>query len=693
MKQSIKFLFFIFISISSLFAQTKKRVACIGDSVTKGYNLANGKSYPAQLQELLGEGFLVGNFGKNGATLLEKGHNPYLKSEELKDALEFSPDIVVISLGLNDTDPRNWPNYKLDFTKDYNKLVSLFKQDNPNIEIYVCQMTPIFSGHARFLSGTRDWYNQIQKNIEDIAILNNYRLIDNKTPLASRIDLFDDYLHPNEHGAKLLAENVWKHIVPVRQKLSVSNTIGSNMVLQRDEKVSIYGKASSKEKVILELENKTYSTQADELGNWEVDINPHSAGGPYLIKIKTDQDSILLKNILFGDVYLASGQSNMAFPLKLVKNSEPLIGNASLNNQIRIFKNKNLVETNNSEWSTDVLKRVNDLEFFTGSWETLNAENSSNFSAIAYSFALDIHQDTKVPVGIIELAVGGSNTESWISRECLESNDLLAGYIHTWRKSDFIQDFCKERAGVNLKQSNIKHQRHPYDPSYNFEAGLVKWKNTNIKAVLWYQGESNAHNVELHEQLFKTLVHSWRKNFAESGNVKDKLPFYVVQLSGIDRPSWPYFRDSQRLICSEIANVFMAVSSDLGDSLDVHPKDKIPIGIRLSNLVKKHEFGKNINSDTPQPIRAYPRKNNLFVIEFNNAKNIKVIDGKEAKGFQGMENNGDLEELHVKEIKGNKVILYNPKSLTKIYYGYQPFTRANLVNEESVPVSTFSIKN
>lgn len=150
MKQSIKFLFFIFISISSLFAQTKKRVACIGDSVTKGYNLANGKSYPAQLQELLGEGFLVGNFGKNGATLLEKGHNPYLKSEELKDALEFSPDIVVISLGLNDTDPRNWPNYKLDFTKDYNKLVSLFKQDNPNIEIYVCQMTPIFSGHARF---------------------------------------------------------------------------------------------------------------------------------------------------------------------------------------------------------------------------------------------------------------------------------------------------------------------------------------------------------------------------------------------------------------------------------------------------------------------------------------------------------------------------------------------------------------
>ncbi|COW87527.1 Uncharacterised protein [Mycobacterium tuberculosis] len=137
----------------------------------------------------------------------------------------------------------------------------------------------------------------------------------------------------------------------------------------------------------------------------------------------------------------------------------------------------------------------------------------------------------------------------------------------------------------------------------------------------------------------------------------------------------------------------MAVSSDLGDSLDVHPKDKIPIGIRLSNLVKKHEFGKNINSDTPQSIRAYPIKDNLFVIEFNNAKNIRVLDGKEALGFQGMDNNGEFEELHVNEIKGNKVVLFNPKSLSKIYYGYQPFTRANLVNEESVPVSTFSIKN
>ncbi|WFB63219.1 GDSL-type esterase/lipase family protein [Sphingobacterium sp. WM] len=691
MRLSIKILFLFILSINFLFAQQKKKVACIGDSVTKGSNLAKGKTYPEQLQQLLGDGYEVRNFGRNGATLLEKGHNPYLKSEELEAALAFKPDMIVISLGLNDTDPRNLPNYQIDFQRDYNKLISLFENENPKVEVFVCEISPIFSGHPRFLSGTRDWYWDIKKEIEAVAVIHFHKLVDLYSPLAFRIDLFDDYLHPSEQGAEIIAKTIFDRIVPVRQKLSVHESIGSHMVLQRNQTNRIKGKANAGQTVFIEMKGGTTLSNADKEGEWAMDVDAMPAGGPYRMKIRTDQDSIILEDILFGDVFLASGQSNMAFPLKEANGSKELIKEASKHNNIRIFKNKVLKETNNEEWDEVTLKKVNDLEYFSGNWEKLTAENAANFSAIAFSFAEALEQEMKVPIGIIELAVGGSNTESWIPRRSLEEDPLLATYIHGWRKSDFIQDFCRNRAEVNLKKSKVKNQRHPYEPAYNFEAGYNKWKDTSLKGVLWYQGESNAHNVELHEHLFKTLIDSWRANYKPFLGKRERLPFYTVQLSSIDRPSWPKFRDSQRKLSNELKDVYMAISSDVGDSLDVHPREKLIIGNRLANLVLKHQFGKDNNADSPQPIYSY-RKERQHEIRFSHAKQLRAVGSKEVIGFQAKDENGNLVDLRVVEIKGNSVILENPKGLTEIYYGYKPFSRANLVNEEGVPVSTFSIK-
>lgn len=691
MRLSIKLLFLFILSFNFLFAQQKKRVACIGDSVTKGSNLAKGKTYPDQLQQLLGDGYEVGNFGRNGATLLEKGHNPYLKSEELEAALAFKPDLVVINLGLNDTDPRNWPNYQMDFQKDYNKLISLFKNGNPKVEVYVCENTPIFSGHPRFLSGTRDWYWDIKGEIGAVAVRHYHKLVDLYPPLAFRIDLFDDYLHPSEQGAEIIAKTIFDRIVPVKQKLSVNESIGSHMVLQRDQTNRIKGKANARQAVVIEMDGGTYLSNAEVSGEWGIDIPTMPSGGKYRMKIYTDQDTIILEDILFGDVFLASGQSNMAFPLKDANGSKELIKEASKHNGIRIFKNKVLKETNNEEWDEATLKKVNDLEYFSGKWEKLTAENAANFSAIAYSFAEALGQETQVPIGIIELAVGGSNTESWIPRRSLEDDPLLATYIHGWRKSDFIQDFCRNRAEVNLKKSMVKNQRHPYEPAYNFEAGYNKWNDASLKGILWYQGESNAHNVELHEHLFKTLIASWRENYKPFLGKRERLPFYTVQLSSIDRPSWPKFRDSQRKLSNELKEVYMAVSSDLGDSLDVHPREKLIIGKRLANLVLKHEFGKDNNADSPQPIYSYENED-IHEIRFSHAKQLRAMGSNEVTGFQAKDEDGNLVDLKVVEIKGNSVFLENPRGLMEIYYGYKPFSRANLVNEEGVPVSTFSIK-
>src|SRR5690606_5131642 len=132
----------------------------------------------------------------SGATLLQNGHNPYNKTKAYQDALAFEPDIIVIALGLNDTDPRNWPNYHNEFESDYADLIADVREINPNVEVYVCSMTPIFSGQRRFLSGTRDRSDRIQSHIPQIVAANNNHFDGNHTVLAARIDLFDGQLHP-----------------------------------------------------------------------------------------------------------------------------------------------------------------------------------------------------------------------------------------------------------------------------------------------------------------------------------------------------------------------------------------------------------------------------------------------------------------------------------------------------------------
>jgi sialate O-acetylesterase len=247
---------FIFLLFSAFcFAQSPIKVACIGNSVTYGYGHANPNetSYPQQLSKLLGDGYKVGNFGKSGATLLNKGHRPYTQQPECKAALEFAPDIAVIHLGLNDTDPRNWPNYKDEFIPDYMALIDTLRDINPAVKVYVCRMTPIFHWHRRFKSGTRDWYWQIQSTIEDIAKLSQSELIDLQEILYNRPDLMPDALHPNTEGAGLIAQRVYGHISGNFGGLQMPTIYSDHMVIQRGVPFRLSGTTNAGKTVVAKL--------------------------------------------------------------------------------------------------------------------------------------------------------------------------------------------------------------------------------------------------------------------------------------------------------------------------------------------------------------------------------------------------------------------------------------------------------
>ena len=663
----------------------KVKVACIGNSVTYGYKLPDPstQSYPALIQQMLGEKYEVKNFGHSGATLLRKGHNPYFKTKEFKEALQFNADVAIIHLGLNDTDPRNWNNYRNEFKSDYAWLIDTLRKSNSKIAIYICLLTPIFNDHPRFRSGTREWFWEIQNTIPSIAQANHTGLIDLHTPLYFHPNLFPDALHPDKEGAAILAKTVYSSITGDYGGLQVSRVFQDNMVLQRNVPVPFFGTANTNETVTVSFNGKSKKGNADANGKWKIFFDALPAGGPFTANIKTGNKEIRLSNILMGDVWLCAGQSNMAFPLQQSSETKS-VQKEMVNSNLRLFAMNAVAETDNVAWDTATLRAVNQLQYFSGRWQNSDATTAPAFSAVAWYFGNKIQQDQNIPVGLIQVAVGGAPIVSFMERHSMEFDNYLLDELYDWKKSDFLMPWVRERASKNLELSNDARQRHPYEPCYIYEAGISQFISTPVTGILWYQGESDAHSIELYDYNFRHLISQWRELW------KRNLPVYFVQLSAIDRPSWPYFRDMQRQISLTVSNVYMAVSSDLGDSLNVHPRQKKPVGERLAKLALKYSYHKNIVAEGPS-VKSAVQQGNMIRISFAHSKKLQTRNHEKLTGFQVQNEKGESFTPRA-EIKNNTVLLYlnTNENIVKVLYAYLPFTRANLENEANLPAGTFS---
>ena len=714
------------------------RVACVGNSVTYGYGLANrGRdAYPVRLQAMLDSAygvnrFEVGNFGHSGSTLLRKGHRPYMNLPEFRQALDFKADWVVIHLGLNDTDPRNWPDWKEEFIPDYRALIDSFRAVNPEARILICKMTPIFDRHSRFQSGTRDWHAQIQQAIAQVAQGAGVQLIDLFTPLHSRPDLFPDALHPNPEGALILAKTVYGALTGDHGGLRLPPVYSSGMVLPRDEHLLIEGSANARcsirrvlskdGKVVDEGETFTYAD-----GSWWMELPHMKAGGPYTLTFtatplptenyrfyysekypfqlqnltKAAKQMLTIDSLYFGDLWLASGQSNMELRVDQCNTLEQDLADAArLGQRLHLYNMPARARTDAIEWSDSVLRYTNELRHmdFQG-WKTASPASVRIFSDVAFNFARVLCDSLPdVPIGIICNAVGGSTTESWVDRTTLEWE--FPNILRDWRNGDFGQAWARGRMTQNIAHALDKEspayntlQRHPYDPSYLFEAAIAPLGHLPIKGVIWYQGESNAHNVEVHAQLFRLLEQSWRQHFARRWNCefqqKPALPFYFVQLSSLPRPSWPAFRDSQRRLAAELPDTWMAVSSDVGDAADVHYRTKRPVGERLALLALAHTYGHTLESEGPSPRSVVRGQNNTLQVAFDHAAGLTCTRGFEMAASDGLFYPADI------QINGDKIVLSSPsvKNPVVVRYGWKGFTDADLRNAQGLPASTFQMR-
>ena len=503
-------------------------------------------------------------------------------------------------------------------------------------------------------------------------------------PLHPYPFILEDNIHPNAEGAEMLAKIVYGGITGDYGGLQMSPYYTDNMVLQYGRRIELQGMANAGEKVSVSIAGQKHRATADTDGKWHVTLSPLKPGGPYTLKIEAGKKELVYKNVMAGEVWLCSGQSNMEFQLNQSATGKEDIPMAE-NRNIRLFDMKARWRTNPVEWDASVLDSLNHLQYFHDTqWTECTPQTAARFSAIAYHFGKMLQDSLQVPIGLICNAVGGSPTEAWVSRRMLEFE--FPAILRDWTKNDFIQDWVRGRAAQNVRKSTYKFQRHPYEPCYLFESAILPMQQFPIRGVIWYQGESNAHNIEAHEKLFERLVRSWRQYWED-----EEMPFYYVQLSSLNRPSWPLFRDSQRRMMQDIDNSGMAVSTDKGNPTDVHPTEKREVGQRLAYWALNETYGfRNVVPSGPLYSDVEFKKGAAYV-SFDYDEGLRPA--KEGEELLTFEIAGEDRRFYPAKavVEGNRVKVWSKevKNPTIVRYGWQPYTKANLVNGAGLPASTF----
>ena len=465
--------------------------------------------------------------------------------------------------------------------------------------------------------------------------------------------------------------------------LKMSRMYSDGMVLQRDIPLVIKGYANPGERVNVTLEGpfrtKSKKAKASSEGVWAVKLPALKAGTGLKLTIETEGKTLVYDNVAAGEVWVCSGQSNMYF--KVWESAES--GEAEADEDLRLFNMEIPFHLSMVEWSDEHVELARNMDFYRPTqWQACDGENVRGFSAVAYNFGKKLREQLGVPVGLICNAIGGSPTEAWISRE-----DLAEGYpevLEDWFNNPMVNQWCVEMGKINLGYPENNFANHPFAPACLFETGVATMEQFPIKGVIWYQGESNDFDIPMHEKLFGLLVDSWRRNWNN-----EELPFHFVQLAGLhDRYNWPEFRDSQRKMAEAIPYCDMAVSSDVADSLDIHPRQKKPVGERLARLALRYDYGFDIVPCGPSIRRAVVEGDDV-ILEFDFAEGLKASDSQKLRCFEVAGEDGCFVTA-VAVIADDKVVLSSDvESPEYVRYAWQPYTTANLVNGDDLPASTF----
>jgi sialate O-acetylesterase len=467
--------------------------------------------------------------------------------------------------------------------------------------------------------------------------------------------------------------------------------LGSHMVVQRDRPIHIWGWAAPGEKVIIAMHGAERYATADDLGKWSLYLPPEPAGGPYQLDI-TATNHIILDDILIGDVWFASGQSNMEMPLSgwpgaPLKNSAEEIANAN-NPNLRLL----VVHQKTSEFP------LQDVE---GSWTLCTPETAAHFSAAAYFFGREIAARENVPVGLIDDTWGGTVVEAWISLDSLSADaSLMPAFAARAQMMDRQADVPaitakEQREDEAARKAGLPPQGHvwnpdPYSwgPAALFNGMVAPCTGFGIKGAIWYQGESNSRPgfAPMYERLFSALIADWRTQWGEGD-----FPFLFVQIANFTSgptESWATIREAQRRTLA-VERTGMAVTVDIGTPDNVHPPDKQTVGARLALAARALAYGEQVEYSGPLFRQAVPDERSMRVW-FDHAAGLTAKNG-EPEGFEIAGDDHRFARAEAR-IDGDTVVVTSSRVGEPRYvrYGWANAPVVNLYNSAGLPASPFT---
>ena len=520
-----------------------------------------------------------------------------------------------------------------------------------------------------------------------------------------------------------------------KEELSIAKIFTNHSVLQCDMPTPIWGKAGPETPVEVRFASQTKTTKTDQQGNWQVRLDPMPANSsPAELTVTSGSKTITLADILVGEVWLCSGQSNMGHALSRATGGEEAIAAAN-HPKLRLFRVKQ-----NPAYSP-----VDDVE---GEWIVCSPDalrrNGGGFTAVGFFFGRQLLEKLDCPIGLIGSYVGGSNVEAWMSEEALAT--FPGRHSQTARR---LFDYKKARDGMDqamaehtpklvaweaeLAARNDTHRedlkawseavkkaresnqplptrpkpaavsRRPLEPNRYPHHATVLYRGMieplipyGIRGAIWYQGEANCYpkRAEEYATSFPMMITDWRKRWAQGD-----FPFLFVQLPNFAKAKedWMTLRESQRQTNETVANTAMAITIDVGDPNDLHPANKKPVGERLALLARAHVYGEKRIANGPLIKSAKSIGEGKLSLSFLNGESglqagvngIGKLGGFEVAGEDGQFASAEA------EISGNQIIVSGKKGIVpkKVRYAWapNPFPSANLYNQEGLPASPFSI--
>jgi sialate O-acetylesterase len=479
--------------------------------------------------------------------------------------------------------------------------------------------------------------------------------------------------------------------VPVRADVKLPNIFSSHLVLQQQQKNKVWGLADAGEAVTVTIGDQTHQATAEANGAWSVWLNPLQPDEPLVLAVK-GKNTITLDDVLVGEVWICSGQSNMQWNVGWA--TDPDLEKLTAKHPKLRMINFPHVGSQEPKWTHDDCK-----------WMVCTPETVTGFSAVGYFFGRQLQETLDVPVGLINNAWSGSACEAWINRSVLNADERFRGVERFPGMMDRYEGQEAQFAALTAKGSDLTDAEKKqldnlrglmsgnFRPANIYNGVLKSHLGYGIRGAIWYQGEANVSRAYQYRDLFPLMIKNWRDEWAQGD-----FPFYWVQLADFqgEKPEpgesdWAELREAQTMTMAKLPNTGEAVIIDIGEGKDIHPKNKVDVGRRLARWALAKDYGVRISYHSPQ-YKSMEKQGNKIVLTFDYVDGgWRPFDVPTPRGFAiaGEDKNFVLATAAI--LPGGKVEVFSDKVAdpVSVRYGWASNPVVNMYNGAGLPLTPF----